>query len=134
MVFMETFQFLSVSSFFKMLLSYLKYKLKSQGKFRLHSPFVFDFYVHVLDHLTHDNWRDELYNRLNVFALAKKDVLADVHDNIIVMEDIHSSRKSEKEWNEKVDDDSVKLTVDCYYFGLIFVMERKEKQHFILKF
>lgn len=117
-----------------MLLSYLKYKLKSQGKFRLHSPFVFDFYVQVLDHLTHDNWRQELYKKLNDFALAKKDVLFDTENGIMVMEDIHSSKKKEKEWNEKVADENVKLTVDCYHFGMIFVMDRKEKQHFILKF
>ena len=33
-----------------------------------------------------------------------------------------------------INDDSTDLSIDCYRFGLLFKMERKEKQHFILKF
>ena len=35
---------------------------------------------------------------------------------------------------EMIKDADATLTVDCYHFGIIFKMERKEKQHFILRF
>ena len=66
-----------------MFLSYIKYRLKAQGKFRLHSPFVFNFYEEVLDKMTHENWRDELNNKLNSFLLSKKDVFLEDDDVII---------------------------------------------------
>ena len=77
--------------------SFLKYRLKSQGKFRLHSPFVYDFYEEVLEKITHENWREELHNKLNVFLLSKKDVFK-VNDTFFVKEDIHADKEKEREW------------------------------------
>ncbi len=115
------------------MLSYLKYRLKSQGKFRLHSPFVFGFYEEVLEKITHENWREELHNKLNIFLLSKKDVFKE-NDTFIVKEDIHTDKEKEREWEEMIKAEDTKLTIDCYHFGIIFKMERKVKQHFILKF
>ena len=116
-----------------MLFSYIKYRLKSQGKFRLHSPFVYDFYGEVLDKITHENWREELRNKLKSFLLSKKDVFKE-NDVFIIEEDIHVSKERERKWEEMIKDKDVTLTVDCYHFGIIFKMVRKEKQHFILRF
>ncbi len=116
-----------------MLTSYLKYRLKAQGKFRLHSPFVFDFYEEVLDEISRENWRGELNNKLNSFLLSKQDVFLE-EDEFKIKYDIHSDKKKEREWNMLINDDSVKLSIDCYHFGIVFKMKRKEKQHFILKF
>lgn len=116
-----------------MVFSYIKYRLKAQGKFRLHSPFVFNFYEEVLDKMTHENWRDELNNKLNSFLLSKKDVFLE-DDDVVIKYDIHLSKRNEREWNEMVDDNDITLSIDCYRFGLLFKMKRKEKQHFILKF
>ncbi len=116
-----------------MFLSYIKYRLKAQGKFRLHSPFVFDFYEEVLDEISRENWREELNNKLNSFLLSKKDVFLE-EDEFQIRYDIHSDKKKEREWNMLTNEDKVKLSVDCYRFGIIFKMKRKEKQHFILKF
>lgn len=113
-------------------MSYLKYRLKSQGKFRLHSPFVFDFYEEVLERITHENWKDELRNKLNLFLLSKKDVFKE-NDTFLIKEDIHIDKEKEREWEELISEEDVKLTIDCYHFGIIFNMERKEKQHFILR-
>ena len=115
-----------------MFLSYIKYRLKSQGKFRLHSPFVYDFYEEVLEKMTHENWRDELHNKLNDFLLSKKDVFKE-NDVFIVKEDIHSDKEKERKWKEMIVREESKLTIDCYHFGVVFKMERKEKQHFVLK-
>ena len=116
-----------------MLISYIKYRLKSQGKFRLHSPFVYDFYEDVLDKMTHKNWREELNDRLNFFLMDKKDVFHG-DDCVIIKYDIHRSKESEREWNEMINDNETMLSIDCYRFGLLFKMKRKVKQHFILEF
>ena len=113
-------------------MSYLKYRLKSQGKFRLHSPFVFDFYEEVLEKITRENWKDELRNKLNLFLLSKKDVFKE-NDTFLIKEDIHIDKEKEREWEELISCEDAKLTIDCYHFGIIFNMERKEKQHFILR-
>ncbi len=116
-----------------MLGPYLKYRFKSQGKFRLHSPFVYDFYEEVLDKITHENWKGELRNKLNLFLLSKKDVFKET-DSFIIEEDVHVSKEKEIQWNEMINDKETTLSIDCYHFGIIFKMERKEKQHFILRF
>ena len=114
-------------------MSYLKYRLKSQGKFRLHSPFVYDFYEEVLEKITRENWREELHNKLNSFLLSKKDVFKG-NDTFVIKEDIHADKEKEREWEEMIGREEARLTIDCYHFGIIFNMERKEKQHFVLKF
>lgn len=116
-----------------MFLSYIKYKLEAQGKFRLHSPFVFDFYEEVLDKINHENWRDELNNKLNSFLLSMKDVFLE-DDECLIKYDIHINKEKEREWNKLIEDEEIKLSIDCYHFGLAFKMKRKERQHFILKF
>ena len=92
-----------------MFLSYIKYRLKSQGKFRLHSPFVYDFYGEVLDKITHENWREELHNKLNAFLLSKKDVFEE-NDVFIIKEDIHISKENERKWEEKIKKKDIKKT------------------------
>ena len=114
-------------------MSYLKYRLKSQGKFRLHSPFVYDFYEEVLEKINHENWKVELRDRLELFLSLKKDVFKE-NDAYIIEEDIHTDKEKERKWNDMIQNDEAQLTVDCYHFGIIFNMERKEKQHFVLKF
>ncbi len=116
-----------------MFLSYIKYRLKAQGKFRLHSPFVFDFYVEVLDEISRKNWRDDLNNKLNSFLLSKKDVFLE-EDDFLIRPDIHCDKKNEKGWEALINDDKVNLSIDCYRFGIVFKMKRQEKQHFVLKF
>jgi hypothetical protein len=83
--------------------------------------------------MNHENWRGELESRLDFFLSNKRDVFLE-DDGVIIKYDIHRSKGNEKEWNEMIKNDDVKLSIDCYRFGLLFNMERKEKQHFILKF
>ena len=114
------------------MLPYLKYRLKSQGKFRLHSPFVYDFYEEVLEKMTRENWRKELSSRLNTFLLSKDDVFKE-NDVYIIEEDIHLTKENERKWNAMKNMEDVTLSIDCYHFGILFKMERREKQHFVLR-
>ena len=99
----------------------------------MHSPFVYDFYEEVLDEITHENWREELRNKLNLFLLSKKDVFKE-DDVYIIEEDIHLTKEKERKWGEMIKEKDAMLTIDCYHFGIVFKMERKVKQHFILRF
>ncbi|MBO5848121.1 MAG: hypothetical protein J6R17_02815 [Bacteroidales bacterium] len=85
-----------------------------------------------MERITHENWKDELRNKLNLFLLSKKDVFKE-NDTFLIKEDIHIDKEKEREWEELISEEDVKLTIDCYHFGIIFNMERKEKQHFILR-
>ena len=114
------------------MLHYLKYRLRSQGKFRLHSPFVYDFYEEVLEEINHENWKEELRNKLNLFLLSKKDVFME-NDEYVIEEDIHTDKEKERKWEEMIRKEEARLTIDCYHFGIIFKMQRKEKQHFVLR-
>ena len=120
------------SSRLRVLFSYIKYRLKSQGKFRLHSPFVYDFYEEVFEKITRENWRKELCNKLNAFLLTKEDVFKE-NDVYIIEEDIHLTKENERKWNAMKNMEDVSLSIDCYHFGILFKMERKEKQPFVLR-
>jgi predicted O-methyltransferase YrrM len=54
---------------------------------------------------------------------------------IIIFDDIHWSAGMEAAWNEIKQHPSVMLTVDLFYFGIIFFRpEFKVKQHFRIRF
>lgn len=106
--------------------------LKSQGKFRLHSPFVYDFYEDVLENITHKNYRDKFEDKLKLFLLSKNNIVGnDV--KYVIMYDIHQDKDKGRKWRNLIEEESSALTVDCYYFGIVFNIERKEKQHFMLR-
>lgn len=55
--------------------------------------------------------------------------------SIIIFDDIHWSSGMEEAWNEIKDHPSVMLTVDLFFFGIIFFRpEFKVKQHFRIRF
>lgn len=116
-----------------MIVSYFKYLQKAKGDFRLHSPLVFDLYSKVLKHLPKKGREDELNRRLKVFVSDNPLVFRE-DDCIMVVKGIHKSRKDEADWDELRKSDKVSLSIDCWSFGLAFVMERLKKEHFVLKF
>ena len=124
----------------KMIISYLKYRIKAQGKYHLHSPLVYGLYENVLEKVKevprsarndngfYDNLDDWLSDFINDNPLIFND-----EDAVIVVRDIHRDRQKEAEWERLKDDERVRLSIDCWRFGIIFVMNRIEKEHYILK-
>jgi predicted O-methyltransferase YrrM len=54
---------------------------------------------------------------------------------IIVFDDIHWSEGMKKAWLEICADNRVKLSIDVFQFGIIFInKDFKEKQHFVIKY
>lgn len=55
--------------------------------------------------------------------------------SVLVLDDIHWSKEMEQAWDAIKNDDSVTLTIDLFFIGLVFFRkEQKEKQHFIVQF
>ena len=164
-------------SFKSMIISYLKYRRKAQGKYHLHSPLVFSLYEEVLEKTFTSSFRaksrnhrhlnrSELYagdlftkgecsrfarvsiplrfsRNDNLFYEALDKNLKDfVNDNplifnendvVMIVKDIHRGKQNERDWERLVGDEKVRLSIDCWRFGMIFVMERIKKEHYILK-
>lgn len=59
-----------------------------------------------------------------------------LHENsVLVFDDIHWSKEMELAWAAIKEDDSVTLTIDLFFIGLVFFRkEQKKKQHFIVQF
>ena len=54
---------------------------------------------------------------------------------ILIFDDIHWSREMEEAWKEIQSHNSVTLTIDLFFIGLIFFRkENKVKQHFVIRF
>lgn len=123
-----------------MIISYLKYRIKAQGKYHLHSPLVYGLYENVLEKVKevprsarNDNgFYDDLDDWLSDFINDNPLIFKD-EDAVTVVRDIHRDRQKEAEWERLKDDERVRLSIDCWRFGIIFVMERIEKEHYILK-
>ena len=63
-------------------------------------------------------------------ALQKKNA-----STIIVFDDIYWSNEMERAWKEICANTEVTLSLDLFYFGIIFFRpEQKNKEHFVLKF
>lgn len=56
-------------------------------------------------------------------------------NTIMIFDDIHWSKEMEDAWNEIKQHDSVSLTVDLFFIGLVFFRkENKEKENFVIRF
>ena len=126
-----------------MIISYLKYRRKAQGKYHLHSPLVFDLYEKVLEpstsfraksrNLRHDElFYDVLYKRLKDFINANS-LIFKSDDVVMIVKDIHRNKQNEADWERLKNDEKVRLSIECWRFGMIFVMDRIKKEHYILK-
>ena len=110
-----------------MIISYLKYRRRAQGKYHLHSPLVYDLYENVLEKPF-----DDLDKNLQVFVNDNPLIFKD-DDVVMIVKDIHRNKKNEADWERLKNDEKVRLSIDCWRFGMIFVMDRIKKEHYILK-
>ena len=138
-----------------MIISYLKYRRKAQGKYHLHSPLVFELYEKVLEPASSfrakrffspsfrpkrsevekspkELFYDVLDKRLKSFINANP-LIFKSDDVVMIVKDIHRNRQNEADWERLKNDGKVRLSIDCWRFGMIFVMDRLKKEHYILK-
>jgi len=132
-----------------MIIRYLRYRIKAQGKYHLHSPLVFSLYEEVLEKTCSSSFRpkqsgmektskikdlfyDELDKNLKAFVNDNPLIFKD-DDAVMIVKDIHRGKQDEREWERLRSDEKVRLSIDCWRFGLLFIMDRIKKEHYILK-
>ncbi|MFY7811778.1 MAG: O-methyltransferase [Flavobacterium sp.] len=55
------------------------------------------------------------------------------NDSLLIFDDIHWSKEMNQAWNEIIKNKWVTVSIDFFYFGLIFIRKEQNKQHFILR-
>lgn len=55
-------------------------------------------------------------------------------NSIIVLDDIHWSEGMEEAWNEIIENKNVSLSIDLFEMGIIFLVPRLKKEHFIIRY
>ena len=123
-----------------MIIRYLKYRIKAKGKYHLHSPMVFSLYEEVLERSNEiprfarndSEFYEALDKNLKKFINDNPLIFND-NDVVMIVKDIHCGKQNEADWERLISDEKVKLSIDCWKFGMIFVMDRLKKEHYILK-
>ena len=71
-------------------------------------------------------------NRINDFVNDNPLIFKD-NDVVMIVKDIHRNKQNEADWERLKDDEKVRLSIDCWRFGMVFIMDRIKKEHYILK-
>lgn len=71
-------------------------------------------------------------NRIKDFVNDNPLIFKD-NDVVMIVKDIHRNRQNEADWEMLKDDEKVRLSIDCWRFGMVFIMDRIKKEHYILK-
>ena len=57
-----------------------------------------------------------------------------IHNNsVLLFENIHSNKESEKVWNSYKKHEKVTVTIDTFLWGFVFFRKEQEKEHFIIR-
>ena len=98
----------------------------------MHSPMVYDLYEKVLEPSRRDALNASLEEKLKDFVNDNPLIFKD-NDTVMIVKDIHRGKQNEADWERLIADEKVRLSIDCWRFGMIFVMDRIKKEHYILK-
>ena len=55
------------------------------------------------------------------------------NDSVFIFDDIHWSRGMEEAWEAIKDHPQVRVTIDSFYWGIVFFRKEQEKEHFIIR-
>ena len=55
------------------------------------------------------------------------------NDTVFIFDDIHWSREMEEAWEEIRKHPAVKVTIDTFFWGLVFFRKEQEKEHFVIR-
>ena len=88
---------------------------------------VYDLYEKVLE-----KPYSELDKNLEAFV-NDNPLIFKSDDVVMIVSDIHRSKQNEADWERLKADEKVRLSIDCWRFGIVFIMDRIKKEHYILK-
>jgi hypothetical protein len=78
-----------------------------------------------------DNCKILFYNSLNNFDIDYLKPYSSVE--MLIIRRIHQSKESEEKWQEIINFKSARVTMDLFYFGLVFFRKEQRKEHFIIR-
>lgn len=78
-----------------------------------------------------DNYKILYYNNLKNFNIDYLKPYSSVE--ILIIRRIHQSKESEEKWQEIINFKSARVTMDLFYFGLVFFRKEQRKEHFIIR-
>ena len=55
------------------------------------------------------------------------------NDSVFIFDDIHWSKGMEEAWEEIKDHPNVRVTIDSFYWGIVFFRKEQEKEHFVIR-
>lgn len=55
------------------------------------------------------------------------------NDSVFIFDDIHWSKAMEQAWEEIKAHPRVRVSIDSFYWGLVFFRKEQEKEHFTLR-
>lgn len=55
------------------------------------------------------------------------------NDSVFIFDDIHWSKGMEEAWEEIKKHPDVRVTIDSFFWGIIFFRKEQEKEHFIIR-
>ena len=76
------------------------------------------------------------HNLLIYSYLSEKNILTlslKKPNSFIIIKNIHNNELSEKNWIKIIQLKEVKVTIDLFYFGLIFFRKKQAKEHFNIR-
>ena len=88
---------------------------------------VYDLYEKVLE-----KPYSELDKNLEAFV-NDNPLIFKSDDVVMIVKDIHRSKQNEADWERLKANEKVRLSIDCWRFGIVFIMDRIKKEHYILK-
>lgn len=78
-----------------------------------------------------DNYKILYYNNLKNFNIDSLN--RDSSVEMLIIRRIHQSKESEEKWQEIINFKSATVTMDLFYFGLVFFRKEQRKEHFIIR-
>ena len=111
------------------------FRAKSRNLRHLNAPkrlFAGDFFISPRSNRNDELFYENLDKNLKAFINDNPLIFKD-NDTVMIVKDIHRDRRNEADWERLKNDENVRLSIDCWRFGLIFIMDRIKKEHYILK-
>ena len=75
---------------------------------------------------------DKKWNLLYLDSLDNQQLIPNPN-YFVVVNGIHKSKKALNNWKSIIKNKEATVTIDLFYFGLIFFREEQEKEHFIIR-
>lgn len=72
-------------------------------------------------------------NSENIISVFKTLLPYITSDSLVILDGIHLTKEREEIWKQIKNHSKVKVTVDLYFWGIIFFREKQAKQHFKIR-